>query len=87
SVDDVAQSLHVSPRTLKRKLQAEGKHFTELLGEVVQRDACLLLETSRLTVDEIAARVGYQDRANFTRAFKKRAGKTPSEYRLWIEAN
>ncbi|HEX4917626.1 MAG TPA: AraC family transcriptional regulator ligand-binding domain-containing protein [Limnobacter sp.] len=87
SVDDVAQSLHVSPRTLKRKLQAEGKHFTELLGEVVQRDACLLLETSRLTVDEIAARVGYQDRANFTRAFKKRVGKTPSEYRQWIEAN
>jgi YesN/AraC family two-component response regulator len=37
-------------------------------------------------VDEIAQRVGYQDRANFTRAFKKLTGKTPSEYREWVQA-
>ena len=80
----MAETLHMSVRTLKRKLQTEGRSFTDLLGEVIQRDACLLLETTRLTVDEIAQRVGYQDRANFTRAFKKLTGKTPSEYRDWV---
>lgn len=83
-LEDMAETLHMSVRTLKRKLQTEGRSFTDLLGEVIQRDACLLLETTRLTVDEIAQRVGYQDRANFTRAFKKLTGKTPSEYRDWV---
>lgn len=83
-LEDMANTLHMSARTLKRKLQAEGRSFSDLLGEVVQRDACLLLETTRLTVDEIANRVGYQDRANFSRAFKKLTGKTPSEFREWV---
>ncbi|HEX4857197.1 MAG TPA: AraC family transcriptional regulator ligand-binding domain-containing protein [Limnobacter sp.] len=83
-LEDMARTLHMSPRTLKRKLQAEGHSFSDLLAEVIQRDACLLLETTRLTVDEIANRVGYQERANFTRAFRKLTGKTPSEYREWL---
>jgi AraC-like DNA-binding protein len=83
-LEDMAETLHMSVRTLKRKLQNEGRSFTDLLGEVIQRDACLLLESTKLNVDEIAQRVGYQDRANFTRAFKKLTGKTPSEYREWV---
>lgn len=83
-LEDMAATLHMSVRTLKRKLQTEGRSFSTLLGEVIQRDACLLLETTRLNVDEVAQRVGYQDRANFTRAFKKLTGKTPSEHREWV---
>ncbi len=84
-LEDMADTLHMSVRTLKRKLQQEGRHFTDLLGEVIERDACLLLETTHLTVDEVAERVGYQDRANFSRAFKKLTGRTPSDYREWIK--
>lgn len=81
SLEGMASAIHMAPRTLKRKLQQSGKTYTELLGEVIQRDACLLLETTPLSIDEIATRVGYTDRANFTRAFKKLTGLSPSEYR------
>ncbi|MCQ8897719.1 AraC family transcriptional regulator [Limnobacter humi] len=83
SVERIAHQLHTTPRTLKRRLQALGTSYTALLGEVVARDACRLLESTPLSVDEIAARVGYQDRANFTRAFKKLTGRTPTEHRQW----
>ncbi len=81
SVDDVARELHVSPRTLKRKLAEYGATYSALLDEIRLRDALRLLEGTRLPVDEIAARVGYTDRANFTRAFKRWTGVAPSERR------
>lgn len=81
SVDDVARELHVSARTLKRKLAEYGATYSTLLDEIRLRDALRLLEGTRLPVDEIAARVGYTDRANFTRAFKRWTGVAPSERR------
>ncbi|VWC07939.1 AraC family transcriptional regulator [Burkholderia metallica] len=81
SVDDVARELHVSARTLKRKLAEYGATYSALLDEIRLRDALRLLEGTRLPVDEIAARVGYTDRANFTRAFKRWTGVAPSERR------
>ncbi|WP_347468600.1 AraC family transcriptional regulator [Burkholderia stagnalis] len=81
SVDDVARELHVSARTLKRKLAEYGATYSALLDEIRLRDALRLLEGTRLPVDEIAARVGYTDRANFTRAFKRWTGMAPSERR------
>jgi AraC-like DNA-binding protein len=81
SVDEVARELHVSARTLKRKLAEYGATYSTLLDEIRLRDALRLLEGTRLPVDEIAARVGYTDRANFTRAFKRWTGVAPSERR------
>ncbi|MFN4327811.1 MAG: AraC family transcriptional regulator ligand-binding domain-containing protein [Limnobacter sp.] len=84
SVDDMAQHLHMSPRTFKRRLALHHTNYTALLGEIIQRDAGMLLESTRLSIDEIAQRLGYQDRANFTRAFKKLTGRTPTEHRQWM---
>ncbi|WP_323122388.1 AraC family transcriptional regulator [Burkholderia alba] len=75
---EVARELHCSERTLKRKLGEYGATFSGLLAEIRLRDAQRLLEETPLTVDEIAARVGYTDRANFTRAFKRWTGVPPS---------
>jgi AraC-like DNA-binding protein len=80
-VETVAERLHLSERTLKRKLAALGLGFAELLDEVRKRDALRLLEDPGRGIDDVALRVGYNDPANFTRAFRKWTGETPSAYR------
>jgi AraC-like DNA-binding protein len=77
----VATKLHMSERTLKRKLQQHGVSFQQLLDETRKRDSMRLLEDPAFSVVQVAARVGYSDPANFTRAFRKWTGSTPSDYR------
>ena len=80
-LSQVAGSLCVSERTLNRRLQFEGTSFRELKSAALHRWAKLLLEQTDHSVDSIAATLGYQDSANFRRAFRKNAGCTPSEAR------
>lgn len=77
----VAQRLHMSGRSLARKLQASGTSFQQLLEEARRRDAQQLIESSALEFQAIAARLGYVNPANFTRAFRKWTGMTPSAYK------
>jgi AraC-like DNA-binding protein len=80
-LDEVAARLRVSTRTLKRRLQEEGTSFMALLNEKRTRDARDLLARTNLSVQEIAERLGYQNPANFSRAFARAAGQTPTDYR------
>lgn len=80
-VDAVAARLHMSGRSLKRKLQLTGTSFLQLLEEVRRRDAQELIERSPLELQAIATRLGYTNPANFTRAFRKWTGESPSQYR------
>jgi len=80
-LSEVARVLGMSERTLKRKLQAEGAAFSELLDEVRGAHASALLRDPKLSIDEIAERVGYADTSNFTRAFRRWTGKTPAAFR------
>lgn len=77
----IALQLHMSERTLKRKLAEQALSFSTLLENVRRRDAYLLLADDSLTVYDIALRLGYQDRANFSRAFRRWTGETPTAYR------
>jgi AraC-like DNA-binding protein len=81
SVEEVARQVHLSTRTLKRKLAAEGTSFTHVLEDVRRQRALLLLDDRDLGVAEIAARLGYSDVANFTRAFRRWTGTTPAALR------
>ncbi len=78
---EVAEQLHVSERTLKRHLQAEGCSFQALLDEVRQRDAERLLANPQLAIKQVADAVGYADPANFARAFGKWTGLSPKAWR------
>jgi AraC-like DNA-binding protein len=78
---EVASALGMSDRTLKRKLQREGQVFTDLLDSVRRAHAEVLLRDAKLSIDEVAERIGYADPSNFTRAFKRWTGKTPAAYR------
>jgi AraC-like DNA-binding protein len=76
----VAKELAVSPRTLKRRLAEHGTSFSALVEEQ-RRDRAFALLRAGLTVEEIAARLGYSDAANFTRAFRRWTGKSPRAWR------
>jgi AraC-like DNA-binding protein len=81
SLEEIAAQLHLSPRTLKRRLAAESAAYSSLVEEQQREHALLLLRSRDLTLDEIAARVGYSDATNFTRAFRRWTGKTPAAFR------
>ena len=78
---EVAQRLHVSTRTLKRRLAEQGTSFSEILDDMRRQRALLLLENRELAIGEVAARLGYTEVPNFTRAFRRWTGKTPAAYR------
>ena len=54
---------------------------TQYLRKLRMERALELLETSLLSIKEIAAKVGYNDSSHFMREFKKSYGSTPSQYR------
>lgn len=81
TLEGVATELHVSPRTLKRKLAAEGTQFSELIELERRAQALLLLRARALPLDAISERLGYSSVTNFARAFRRWTGKTPSAYR------
>jgi AraC-like DNA-binding protein len=86
SQDQVASALHVSVRTLRRQLADEGTTFRALVEETRQLLAEELLGTGRLTVEEIADRVGYAEASSFVHAFKRWKGVAPGRYAREISA-
>ena len=76
-----ADYFHLSPRSLRRGLQQEGESFQKILDRVRMDAAALLLEESALDVQEVARRLAYQDASNFIRAFRRRYGQTPRQFR------
>lgn len=80
-LEAVAARLHMSGRTLKRRLQALDLGFLALLDEARRQEAEQLLKTTDREVRYIAELLGYTGPANFSRAFRKWTGMTPSEFR------
>ncbi len=80
SLGEVASELHVSRRTLTRRLVAQGLSFSEIL-EQERRDRALLLLRSRESLETIGERLGYSTLPNFIRAFQRWTGMTPAAYR------
>lgn len=81
TVEQVAKAVHVSTRTLKRRLAEEHTTFSAVRDDVRRQRALLLLTDRRLAIGEIATRLGYTELPNFTRAFRKWTGLTPAAYR------
>lgn len=80
-LEEVATQLFMSTRTLKRKLQQSGAGFQVLLDAARHRDAVRLLNDSGQNIEDIATWIGFADPANFTHAFRRWTGVTPSEWR------
>jgi AraC-like DNA-binding protein len=78
----VANELSVSTSTLKRRLSEEGTTFRELRQSCLRESAMLLLLTRSMSASQIATELGYRDPTNFSHAFKRWTGRSPSEFRL-----
>ncbi len=77
----VASDLGLSLRTFYRRLSDEGMTFQKLLDETWCSIAIEYLNNTRLPVEEIAFRCGYQDPSNFRKAFKRWTGSSPTVVR------
>ena len=84
TIAQAAATAGTSVRTLQRRLLDLGLTYRELLDEVRLETACRLMERSETSLAEVAAALGYADPANFTRAFQRWTGKTPSAFRRRI---
>lgn len=78
----VAATLFVSERTLKRRLQEENASFQNLVDQVRLERAREFLTGTGMNLNQVADVLGYADAANFTRAFKRWTGVSPSHYRV-----
>ena len=81
TIESMARQLSLHPRTLRRRLEAEGTSYRDVLAAVRMDLAIGYLRKTRMTNEEIATRLGYSDSANFRHAFVRWTGKSPSSFR------
>ena len=81
SIGEVAEVFDSSARTIQRRLTAERTSYTRLLEQTRMEIAGERLESTEIAIANIARQVGYSHQANFTRAFRRWTGVSPSEYR------
>lgn len=77
---DIAAQLNISPRTLRRRLDRDGKAFRTLLDEAKNTQACELIHNA-VPFAAIAEKLGYADERSFRRAFIRWNTLSPSQYR------
>jgi AraC-like DNA-binding protein len=82
TLTELADKRRVSARTLKRQLAAHGTSFRDLLDELRRDRAIRLLDGGDAPIDTISERLGYADASNFTRAFRRWMGVSPTDWRL-----
>lgn len=78
---DVARALSVTPRTLSRWLEAEGKTYVDVLDEFRALSAVRSLQKPEVSLGQLAERLGFKDQSAFTHAFRRWTGMTPGQYR------
>jgi len=81
-IQDLARELHLSTRTLQRRLTEHGITFQRLLDEARHELACHYLLHSSRELNEIAYLLGYEDANSFFRAFHHWEGTSPGQWRL-----
>ena len=84
-IGEIARQFAMAPRTLQRRLSAEGASFKELIDITRREAAQRLLADRSLAVAEIGYLLGFSEPSAFNRAFKRWRGTTPLEYRRTIE--
>ncbi len=80
-IEVVADKLHMVSRTLRRKLEAEGTSYTQILSDVRKQLAIKYLRETRMSTEDIAMSLGFSDASGFRQAFKRWTDKSPSDFR------
>jgi len=74
----VAEQMHMSERSLQRRLESEGTRFAKLADEVRKGLALRYIADRRLALGEVAYLLGFAEPSSFHRAFKRWTGMTPA---------
>jgi len=86
SISGIAEKLHISERTLRRRLTAEGTNFRIIFDDIKNTLARNYLSKTSLSVVEIADLLNYSEATNFHRAFQRWNSTTPTDYRQQASA-
>ena len=82
SVDvDIAKSLHMSRRTLQRKLAEADLTYQQLVDDTRRDLALRYIENPKKSLTEITFLLGFSGQSAFTRAFRRWTGKAPTDFR------
>jgi AraC-like DNA-binding protein len=81
SEEGTAKQLHMSARTLQRKLAEAKTTYLQLVDDTRKDLALRYIEDPRRSVTDITFSLGFSQPSAFTRAFKRWTGRSPSEYR------
>ncbi len=82
TLDVLAERCFYNPSYFSRLFkEIYGMTVSEYIQKMRIEKSCYMLKYSLRTVDEIATMVGYEDKTNFYRFFKKQCGVTPAAYR------
>jgi AraC-like DNA-binding protein len=80
-LEKIADSMHLTSRTMIRRLKAGDSSYKQLLAQAREECAESLLMQAKLTVADVGELLGYRDPANFVRAFRRWKGVTPAVWR------
>ena len=86
SLEEIAVALHLSPRTLIRRLRSVDTTYQAVVDGVQQQRARELLGNPNLRIQDVAMELGYQDPNSFARSFKRWFAMTPGEYRRRVDS-
>lgn len=81
SADEVAQQLHMSNRTLQRKLSEAGTSYQKLVDDARRDLALRYIGDHGKSITDITFLLGFSGHSTFSRAFKRWTGSSPSAYR------
>ncbi|EPG75448.1 DNA-binding helix-turn-helix protein [Leptospira fainei serovar Hurstbridge str. BUT 6] len=81
SAANIASQMEISEATLRRKLALESVSFSELLIDVRMSHALSLLQSTDLSIGDIAKEVGYESASRFAVRFRNRFGHSPADFR------
>ncbi len=80
-VELLSRELNMSHSVIYKKLKAlTGQSLVEFIRDIRLKRAAQLLSQNKLSVTDICYQVGFTDRKYFSQVFKKKFGKTPSEF-------
>jgi AraC-like DNA-binding protein len=82
TLDRLATRLHITPRTLQRRLSGEGVSLRSLIDEARREQALRHVSRAGRPFAEIAELLGFDDVTSFHRAFRRWTGVTPGQYQL-----
>ena len=86
TLQQVGKMIGLSPRTIKRRLRAEGVTYRFVLDQARLELAKVLLLDPQLTLGDVARELGYSGPNNFCRAFKRLTGVTPTKHRHLVHS-